>query len=56
MTGVLTEDSSMAGPSIRPDDVHTVLAQSILTDGFDFVLDLERSRGSYLVDARNGRR
>jgi len=28
----------------------------MLADGFDFVLDLERSRGSYLVDARDGSR
>jgi len=33
-----------------------VLARSILVDGFDFVLDLRRSAGSYLVDARDGRR
>jgi L-lysine 6-transaminase len=33
-----------------------VLARSILLDGFDFVLDLTRSAGSYLVDARDGRR
>jgi L-lysine 6-transaminase len=33
-----------------------VLGRSILTDGMDFVLDLDRSRGSYLVDARTGRR
>ncbi|MBV8785966.1 MAG: L-lysine 6-transaminase [Mycobacterium sp.] len=39
-----------------PDQVHEVLARSILVDGFDFVLDLTRSAGSYLVDARDGRR
>ena len=38
----------------RPGDVHTVLARSILVDGFDLVLDLERSHGSWLVDARDG--
>jgi L-lysine 6-transaminase len=40
----------------EPDQVHEVLARSILVDGFDFVLDLSRSAGSYLVDARDGRR
>src|SRR6201996_8335364 len=35
--------------------VHEVLSRSMLVDGFDLVLDLPRSRGSYLVDARNGR-
>ena len=39
-----------------PDQVHEVLARSILADGFDFVLDLTNSAGSYLVDARDGRR
>jgi L-lysine 6-transaminase len=41
---------------ITAGDVHDVLARSILADGMDLVLDLERSRGSYLVDARDGRR
>jgi L-lysine 6-transaminase len=41
---------------VEPADVHRVLGRSILTDGFDFVLDLQRSRGSILVDARDGRR
>ncbi|SOJ53727.1 putative L-lysine-epsilon aminotransferase [Mycobacterium simulans] len=40
----------------QPDQVHEVLARSMLVDGFDFVLDLSRSAGSYLVDARTGRR
>ncbi|WP_419538211.1 L-lysine 6-transaminase [Mycobacterium colombiense] len=40
----------------EPDRVHEVLAHSILVDGFDFVLDLARSAGSYLYDARDGRR
>jgi L-lysine 6-transaminase len=39
-----------------PDQVHQVLARSILVDGYDLVLDLTRSAGSYLVDARTGRR
>lgn len=41
---------------ISAGEVHQVLARSILADGMDLVLDLEASRGSYLVDARNGRR
>lgn len=49
MTAVLTTT-----PCVTPDRVRAVLARSILTDGFDFVLDLDRSRGSYLVDARTG--
>lgn len=41
-----------AGPDIGPDDVHAVLSRSILADGMDLVLDMRRSSGSYLVDAR----
>ncbi|MEV4800872.1 L-lysine 6-transaminase [Nonomuraea sp. NPDC049421] len=37
-------------------DVHTRLARHLLIDGYRLVLDLELSRGSWLVDARDGRR
>ena len=33
-----------------------MLARSILADGLDLVLDIDRSSGSYLVDARTGER
>ena len=35
-------------------DVHAVLARHILADGYDIVLDLERSHGAWLYDARAG--
>jgi L-lysine 6-transaminase len=38
------------------DRVRDTLSRSMLVDGFDLVLDLARSAGSYLVDARDGRR
>lgn len=41
---------------IGADDVQEVLGRSMLVDGFDLVLDLSQSAGSYLVDARTGRR
>ncbi|MEU9332341.1 L-lysine 6-transaminase [Streptomyces sp. NPDC048290] len=41
--------------SITPDQVHTSLAAHLLVDGYPFVLDLERSRGSRLVDRLTGR-
>jgi L-lysine 6-transaminase len=47
---------ALAGPRTEPDRVHEVLSRSILADGFDLVLDLTRSSGSYLIDARDGRR
>src|SRR3954452_4458548 len=39
---------------MHPLAVHEALAAHLLVDGFDLVLDLEASRGSYLVDARDG--
>lgn len=53
MTDMLTRT---VVPAVTPDDVHDVLARSILADGLDLVLDVERSSGSYLVDARTGER
>jgi L-lysine 6-transaminase len=55
MTSVLARTCS-ADRQLEPDRVHEVLARSILADGMDLVLDLDRSTGSYLVDARDGRR
>ncbi|MCU1593891.1 MAG: L-lysine 6-transaminase [Frankiales bacterium] len=40
--------------ALTPADVHDVLRRHLLVDGFDLVLDLAASRGSRLVDARNG--
>jgi L-lysine 6-transaminase len=39
-----------------PAEVLKKLEQYILMDGFKIVIDLEKSRGSYLVDAASGRR
>ncbi|MBD8507042.1 L-lysine 6-transaminase [Hoyosella sp. G463] len=39
---------------VAPREVHRMLGRSILTDGLDLVLDLERSHGTWLVDARDG--
>jgi L-lysine 6-transaminase len=39
---------------VDPDEVHALLRQHMLADGFSMVLDLERSHGSWLVDARTG--
>ncbi|MEU0567464.1 L-lysine 6-transaminase [Nonomuraea sp. NPDC005983] len=37
-------------------DIHHRLARHLLVDGYRLVLDLDRSQGSWLVDARDGRR
>ncbi|MDX6323316.1 MAG: L-lysine 6-transaminase [Propionibacteriaceae bacterium] len=41
---------------VDPSEVHAVLARHLLTDGYALVLDLKRSRGSRIVDARTGHR
>lgn len=40
---------------IQPGDVHSVLSRHMLADGYDVVMDLARSKGSWLFDARRGR-
>lgn len=48
--------ASCATRPLAPHRVHDVLGRSLLVDGFDMVLDLTRSAGAHLVDARTGRR
>ncbi|WP_059016168.1 L-lysine 6-transaminase [Mycobacterium sp. M26] len=62
MTELLSRDDlvspASAAPSasaVEPSAVHAVLARSILADGLDLVLDLDRSTGAHLVDARDGK-
>jgi L-lysine 6-transaminase len=45
-----------ASAPVGPAEVHAALARHLLTDGFELVLDLDASRGSTLVDARDGTR
>src|SRR3712207_1199427 len=40
--------------AVTAAQVHPLLARHLLVDGFELVLDLQRSRGSWLVDARDG--
>ena len=56
MTAVLSHRADPAHDTsgIGPDDVHAVLSRNMLADGLDLVLDVERSRGAMLVDARTG--
>ena len=42
------------GAQPEPAAVHEVIGRHLLADGFEFVLDLAASRGSVLVDARDG--
>ncbi|HEX8152388.1 MAG TPA: L-lysine 6-transaminase [Thermoanaerobaculia bacterium] len=40
---------------VQPADVHNVLSRHMLADGYDIVMDLEKSRGSWVFDSRRGR-
>ena len=40
---------------VEPDRVMDVLKRWILVDGFDIVIDFDRSHGSYITDARSGK-
>ena len=55
MTAVVNS-FALTGLQPEPYRVQETLSRSMLVDGFDLVLDLKRSAGSYLVDARDGRR
>jgi L-lysine 6-transaminase len=41
--------------SISPDKVHEVLSRYMIVDGFDFVLDLKKSRGCQIYDSCSGK-
>jgi L-lysine 6-transaminase len=41
--------------SIPPSEVHATLNRHMLADGFDLVVDLEKSHGSYVYDSRTNR-
>jgi L-lysine 6-transaminase len=47
--------SALRGPRLAPGDVHGVLGRHLLVDGYDLVLDLEKSHGRRLKDARGDR-
>ncbi|MFJ9105495.1 L-lysine 6-transaminase [Streptomyces sp. NPDC102405] len=45
-----------AGQVIEPGEVRSTLARHVLADGYDFILDTDKSQGSWLVDAVSGTR
>jgi L-lysine 6-transaminase len=40
---------------VQPAEVHNVLSRHMLADGYDIVMDLKKSRGSWVFDSRKGR-
>ena len=47
--------STVAREQLSPKNVLDVLSRHILVDGYHVVMDMKRSRGSYLYDARSDR-
>lgn len=47
--------TSQTRTELSPKDVLDALSKHILVDGYHVVMDLEKSRGAYLYDARSGR-
>jgi L-lysine 6-transaminase len=41
--------------SIKPENVHKTLSKYIIVDGFDFVLDLRKSKGCQIYDSRENK-
>ncbi|HEX9985677.1 MAG TPA: L-lysine 6-transaminase [Thermoanaerobaculia bacterium] len=40
---------------VQPSEVHNVLSRRMLADGYEIVMDLRKSKGSWVFDARRGR-
>lgn len=40
---------------VQPSEVHSVLSRHMLADGYQLVMDLRKSKGSWVFDARRGR-
>jgi L-lysine 6-transaminase len=40
---------------IQPSEVHSVLGRHMLADGYDIVMDLRKSKGSWVFDSKRGR-
>jgi L-lysine 6-transaminase len=40
---------------VQPAEVHSVLGRHMLADGYEIVMDLRKSKGSWVFDARRGR-
>ncbi|WAX58214.1 L-lysine 6-transaminase [Jatrophihabitans cynanchi] len=52
----MTTSTPAALRALSPAQVHETIAAHMLVDGFELVLDLDKSHGAELVDARDGSR
>ncbi len=55
MTNILIKEEMTVSNNIAPDDVLSTLKKYMLVDGFDLVIDLEKSSGLNLYDSRLGK-
>jgi L-lysine 6-transaminase len=56
MTDMNNEKPTTKNPLIiPPSEVHSTLGRHMLADGFDIVVDLKKSHGSYIYDSRSNR-
>ncbi len=53
-TSINIMETEKISPKITAQNVHDVLREKMLVDGFNFVLDLERSHGLTIVDKKTG--
>ncbi len=47
---------AVAQSVIRPAEIHATIGKYMLADALDFVVDVQRSQGSYIYDAKTNRR
>jgi len=47
--------STITEKQIKPSEVHPILRRHMIADGYEMVLDLEKSGGAWLHDAKSGR-
>jgi L-lysine 6-transaminase len=51
----MSQHARAAGVTVPASEVHSTLRKHMLVDGFPFVLDVEKSHGSWLYDEATGR-
>jgi L-lysine 6-transaminase len=54
--GLAQGASTPSGPRLTPQLVLPALRKHMLVDGFEIVIDLRKSKGSYIIDAKDGKR
>ncbi len=53
---VLPRPTTETPVTIAPADAHAAMGKHMLVDGFDLIVDLRKSQGSYIYDSRSNKR